>query len=216
MNGQREILIQDLPQPILQDAIVNNSLHFYTNNKDTVNWAAENGFIAVLEYLSYTCQEFTVTAMDLAAANGHLHVVQWLHENRSEGCTTAAMDGAAEAGHLEVVEWLHENRSEGCTTAAMDGAAEAGHLLVVQWLDEYRREGCSFNAFECAAIWGHLRVIDWLFEHRPEGFRNLFLRNRRVLNLETHVLRWIELTFGLPLDDLKSDFNFERVLIRDW
>lgn len=30
-------------------------------------------------------------------------VVSWLHEHRSEGCTSAAMDKAAAAGHLEMV-----------------------------------------------------------------------------------------------------------------
>ncbi len=32
-------------------------------------------------------KEFSTQAMDLAAANGHLEVVKWLHENRTEGCT---------------------------------------------------------------------------------------------------------------------------------
>lgn len=30
-------------------------------------------------------------------------VVQWLHEHRSEGCTTKAMNEAAAGGHLETV-----------------------------------------------------------------------------------------------------------------
>src|ERR1700733_3335000 len=30
---------------------------------------------------------FSSGAMDIAAANGHLETVIWLHENRSEGCT---------------------------------------------------------------------------------------------------------------------------------
>jgi hypothetical protein len=47
--------------------------------------------------------------MDWAAENGHLQVVEWLHENRTEGCTTNAMDSATHNGHLHVVEWLHEN-----------------------------------------------------------------------------------------------------------
>lgn len=29
-----------------------------------------------------------------------------------QGCTTSAMNGAAYNGHLEVVKWLHENRTE--------------------------------------------------------------------------------------------------------
>ncbi len=48
------------------------------------------------------------------AKNGHLAVVKWLHENRTEGCTTDAMDDAASNGHLTVVKWLHENE---CTLA---------------------------------------------------------------------------------------------------
>jgi|SRR5215217_1642274 len=50
---------------------------------------------------------------DWAAYNGHLEVVKWLHENRTEGwCTKDAMDCAARGGHLEIVKWLHENRAE--------------------------------------------------------------------------------------------------------
>lgn len=39
--------------------------------------------------------------MNAAALNGDLHMVQWLHENRREGCTVDAMDFAAETGHFE-------------------------------------------------------------------------------------------------------------------
>ena len=38
-----------------------------------------------------------------------LHIVEFLHNNRTEGCATDAMDYAAENGHLHVVEWLHNN-----------------------------------------------------------------------------------------------------------
>lgn len=50
--------------------------------------------------------------MDAGAANGHLRVVQWLHYNRSEGCTTEAMGGAADRNHDDGVKWLHVNRTE--------------------------------------------------------------------------------------------------------
>ena len=55
--------------------------------------------------------------MNWAAQGGHLEVVEFLHFNRSEGCTTLAMDRAAEEGHLEVVEFLNLNRTEGCDYA---------------------------------------------------------------------------------------------------
>jgi ankyrin repeat protein len=63
-----------------------------------------------------------------------LEIVEWLHKNRKEGCTTWAMDWAARNGHLEVVEFLHKNRNEGCTHYAMEWAAMNGNLEVVEYL----------------------------------------------------------------------------------
>ena len=48
-------------------------------------------------------------AMDDAAKKGHLHIVQWLHAHRTEGCTDDAMIYAEENDHVEVVEWLKTN-----------------------------------------------------------------------------------------------------------
>ncbi|KAK1935385.1 putative ankyrin repeat protein [Phytophthora citrophthora] len=112
---------------------------------------------------------FTTAAMDIAAAHGHLGIVQWLRANCSEGCTTAAMDLAAEHGHLEDVKWLHANRKEGCTSDAMNGASARGHLHVVKWLHEYTTEGCTTDAMDNAAGGGHLEVLKWLHENRTEG-----------------------------------------------
>jgi hypothetical protein len=39
-----------------------------------------------------------------AATEGHLHIVQWLHANRTEGCSTAAMDDAASMGYFVIVK----------------------------------------------------------------------------------------------------------------
>ncbi|CAN0277170.1 unnamed protein product, partial [Discosporangium mesarthrocarpum] len=56
--------------------------------------------------VAWPCQ-FSQDAMDSAAGNGHLEVVKWLHQNRSEGCSWQAMDEAATNGHLDVVSFLH-------------------------------------------------------------------------------------------------------------
>ena len=52
-------------------------------------------------------------AIELAARNGHLHIIEWFHEikPRTGDWTTLVMDWAAHRGHLEVVKWLHENRN---------------------------------------------------------------------------------------------------------
>ncbi|KAG6973420.1 hypothetical protein JG688_00003547 [Phytophthora aleatoria] len=72
--------------------------------------------------------------MDRAAGNGHLEMAEWLHRNRSEGCSTKAMDLAAANGHLKVVKWLYANRTEGCTVKAFKKAMQNSHLCVAWWL----------------------------------------------------------------------------------
>jgi len=107
-------------------------------------------------------------AMNTASENGHLEIVKWLHENRTEGCTVYAMNTAMN-GHLEIVKFLHFNRTEGCTTYAMNRAAKHGHLEVVKWLHENRSEGCTTYAMNKAANYGHLDVVKWLHENRTDG-----------------------------------------------
>ncbi|EGZ14839.1 hypothetical protein PHYSODRAFT_509529, partial [Phytophthora sojae] len=82
--------------------------------KSTLMTVVKHGDINLLEWLREKYP--TRGAMDLAAKNGHLEMVEWLGTHRYEGCTVAAMDAAAGRGHLEVVKWLHRHRSEGCTT----------------------------------------------------------------------------------------------------
>jgi len=44
--------------------------------------------------------------MNHAAEYGHLHVIQWLHTNRTEGCTIDAMNYAIYNGHFKVINFL--------------------------------------------------------------------------------------------------------------
>ncbi|TYZ61955.1 hypothetical protein PybrP1_000689 [[Pythium] brassicae (nom. inval.)] len=71
--------------------------------------------------------------MDKAATYGHLHVVKWLHEYRTEGCTTDAMDGT---DSLQVLQWLHEHRREGCTGLATERAVYDGNFENLLFLEE--------------------------------------------------------------------------------
>ena len=47
--------------------------------------------------------------MNKAARNGHLEIVKWLHQTRTEVCTIDVMDFATREGHLEIVKYLKEN-----------------------------------------------------------------------------------------------------------
>eukprot|EP01135_Chromosphaera_perkinsii_P001349 Nk52_evm76s164 gene=Nk52_evmTU76s164 len=112
----------------------------------------------------------TTDAMDYAAKNGHLALIQWLHSHRNEGCTVNAMNWAAEMGHIDVVQWLHENRDEGCNEYALRNAAGNNHLRMVQWLTANRpHDKCTTSAMDWACGRGHLDVVRWLHENRSEG-----------------------------------------------
>ncbi|TYZ68282.1 hypothetical protein PybrP1_000695 [[Pythium] brassicae (nom. inval.)] len=117
-------------------------------------------------------------AMNNAARNNHLHIVKWLHENRSEGCTTAAMDAAAS---LEMVAWLHENRSEGCTTLAMDNAARNGDLETLIFLHAHYTAGCTVEAASDAYFGEHVDVFKWLVAHFPDELKADVVRERIAL-----------------------------------
>ncbi len=106
-------------------------------SKISVKDAAICGYLNVITYHHEKDHFFPTNVIAWAASNGHLEVVQWLHENRcEEGYTTYAMNWAAAKGHLEVAKWLHENRHEGCTINVRHVAIVNGHEDVVQWLRE--------------------------------------------------------------------------------
>ncbi|TYZ65967.1 hypothetical protein PybrP1_010963 [[Pythium] brassicae (nom. inval.)] len=56
------------------------------------------------------------------------------------------MDSAAARGHLDIVRFLHENRSEGCSLDGLKLAVESLHLGVVQLLYRYKhRKECAIG-----------------------------------------------------------------------
>jgi len=101
------------------------------------NLAARRGAMFVLCEWGMELSGYSDDALDLAARNGHLDVIKWLHANRTEGGTGWAMDLAALNGHLDVIKWLHAHRTEGCTKSAINWAAINGHLDVIKWLEEH-------------------------------------------------------------------------------
>ena len=103
------IIFEYDPESLLKPLLTNKY-----SKKDLDN-AIIIGDLLTVKYCDKILSEcFTTNAMNWAAENGHLEVVKWLSENRKE-CTEYAMDSAAKNGHLEVVKWLSENRKEGCT-----------------------------------------------------------------------------------------------------
>ncbi|AVK76498.1 Ankyrin repeat domain containing protein [Pandoravirus neocaledonia] len=133
---------------------------------------------------------WSASAMDLAAANGHLAAVKFLYERGILG-TTTAIDDAVLNGHADVVEFLlaHHHKPaadprpggvivptpaqqaygrQGCTYDAMCNAALNGRLDIVRMLD-INGARCRKDAMDCAAAGGHLDIVIYLDENRAEG-----------------------------------------------
>ncbi|OQR89584.1 hypothetical protein THRCLA_09679 [Thraustotheca clavata] len=75
------------------------------------------------------------------AMNGYLDIVKLLHNlDNGPSCSTEDMDGAANNGHFEIVQFLHENQSEGCTSNALYGAIQNGYPKIVGYLLTHQQE----------------------------------------------------------------------------
>jgi hypothetical protein len=98
------------------------------------------------------------------AYEGHLHVLQWSHEQGLPCPMWPNMcANAAKGGHTHVLEWLR-GLDPPChwhhDTCAM--AAEGGHLAPMKWALEH---GCTWNREWCEATArerGHVTMIDWI------------------------------------------------------
>lgn len=132
----------------------------------------------------------TDNAMDIAATNGHLNVVSWLHDNSDQTCTTAAMNGAANNNHLNAVRFLHKNRAEGCTADALDGAASNGHIEIVRFLLDHRTEGCTSVGADAAATNGHLEVAR-LLHSRQAAVLTCNALDGAAANGHLEVVKWL-------------------------
>ncbi|RLN56592.1 hypothetical protein BBJ28_00015513 [Nothophytophthora sp. Chile5] len=176
-------------------------------SSNTMRGAARSGHLSMVRWLyaqstdqpktdlfkSGSCKQLNTTAMDEVAKNGHLHVLEYLHEvatsmalptvgdkrKRSTGkgangkilptCTPAAIQLTAIGGHLDVMQWLHTHYWAEPSTDAMDIAASNGHLPMVKWLHEHAAAGCTTTAMDSAAKGGHLATVQWLHFNRTEG-----------------------------------------------
>lgn len=124
------------------------------------------------------------TALQAAAASGHLDVVKPLVDNGADvntaGPAGTALHASAEAGHIDVVKLLLDNGADidaGSTTnygTALRAAASGGYIDVVKTLLDRDAdvEGAaapspftSGTALQAAVEGGHLDVLKMLLDH---------------------------------------------------
>ncbi|KAJ3414433.1 Peptide-methionine (S)-S-oxide reductase [Chytridiales sp. JEL 0842] len=143
---------------------------------DTYMFGCMSGSLPVIEFLHGLQIPASTLAMNIAAEHGHLRIVEFLHEHRSEGCTTSGLDSAIANGHLEVVKFLIERRGVGFSREgkAIQRAAGRGHVHVLRYLVGSALWGlCNdFEGLAVNACWGG--QIEVLKFFKESGFERAF------------------------------------------
>ncbi|KAF0682503.1 Aste57867_25377 [Aphanomyces stellatus] len=115
----------------------------------------------------------TTEAMTHAASNGHLAMLQWLHQHHpAVGCTTQAGYNAISNGHVEVVQWLmahgyFEGVAANAVVEAIGRGSFDGTTPLLQCPQDYMEApnvAALGTAMKRAASLGHVGMIRWLVQ----------------------------------------------------
>eukprot|EP00842_Homolaphlyctis_polyrhiza_P000518 jgi/Hompol1/1467/HPOL_000343-RA len=144
-----------------------NSWRFHEIRSDAAIYGHLDLFIFLHE--NKIGQQLSPRAMDAVAANGHVHIVQYLITNKIASFTVEALNGAAARGHLEMLKLLH-SLSVPCSPEAFTGAARNGHIEAFCWLwNTFPQHRPPVMLMRDAARNGHWPVIDFYVKSIPRS-----------------------------------------------
>lgn len=132
-----------------------------------------------------------------------LEMVQWLHVNRTEGCTANAINFAAALGDIKIIKWLHENLPPGLRANAMDFAAKYGQLEVLKYLHALQYQRTEI-ALQKAIENGRVNVVAYLLQAGPSDS----VDQRAVRKAATWGHLAVLVTLSPRLSYLDWDINF--------
>lgn len=107
--------------------------------------------------------------MNKVSENGFLNVVQFLFENRTEGCTQEAAISSITKGHLEIVKFLHFNYKK---TISVEDALplvlkfnnyNKRIIPIVKWFYLELGEKCDINVIDWSLQYDNLELIKGLY-----------------------------------------------------
>lgn len=133
----------------------------YDCSSEALDYAAEYGYLEIVQYLVEKGKPCTSNAIESAARNGSYEIVKCLIENGKE-CTTQALDIAASRGFFKIVKLLVEAGIH-CSENAIISAVRDMNFEMVQYLVE-KGEPCSGDVVAEAACYGNFEMVKLLVE----------------------------------------------------
>lgn len=180
--------------------------HGHVTGKDrTFYYACKTGDLNIVKTfwnnrVELETRKDNMTAMDLAASGGHLHVLKWLAENSDIWFTNQALGLACASGHEQVVEWLLTECDASCTKSAICVASHRGYLHILKCLEECSSTFYSVldaidevSPIEWAAENGHLAVLKFFYDEIGEGNENTWMNSMILAARRGHeeVVMWL-------------------------
>jgi hypothetical protein len=102
----------------------------------TINVAARQGNLEMVKYCVANECPIGTYACALAAKNGHLECLKYVHEEAKAPWDSRTASWAAAKGHLHILEYLVERKYDQYSVYACAFAAENGHLDCLKYLHE--------------------------------------------------------------------------------
>lgn len=151
--------------------------------------AAKLGQLENFRYIMSTGHELSDFVHAFAAEKGHLHILQWLNENKYCLNPPLISEGAAAGGHINIIEWL---RTIDCVWYASLLFGAVYHIHVLEWLKSNK---LSFLKDVCntAASNGQLDALKWGIDNGyPFDRQQCFNLSTRHKNIQDWLKKWKE------------------------
>lgn len=164
--------------------------------------AASSGDLDTVRFLAteFAPSNIVTEGVEVAAAGGHLHVLQWFHDEYTGQALFGMQEMwlAAENGHLEVLQWLHEHSRPSAAVAVETMTLDERLITPVDPVFR-RRVPRRENFMTAAGARGHLHVVQWVAsemdkyvrqQEQPTAFE--YDRMHTAINGHLDVLKWLE------------------------
>lgn len=133
-----------------------------------------------------------------AARANHLHIVQWVHENRPKDFSKRVLVGAIEGGHLSIARWAESKSVHSASLLDRPfqavGVEMTEYLLTeFPWASSKDRRDWIKRALISAVILGDLDVAQILYEHRNKSDVSGVLMDKAAEHGHLHIVRWLDI-----------------------
>ena len=142
-------------------------------DRRTINRAVLKGNLEMVKYCIANECPINEWACVLAAKNGHLEILKYLHEEAKAPWDFLPANLAAQNGHLHILEYLVERKFDKYDEFACERAAEFGHLDCLKYLHETAKAPWNSRAVRDAHWNNHSECLQYLLDNNcplPRGW----------------------------------------------